>query len=114
MFYVVLDEAVLYHGRGGAEVMRDQLEHLIASVSPRLTVQIIRSEMNPRPRGAFTIATVEGGDVAYVETAIRGVITSSREDLTALAASWETIRTFALSQQESLNLIRKVIDEKWT
>jgi transcriptional regulator with XRE-family HTH domain len=114
MFYVVLDEAVLYHGRGGTEVMQDQLEHLIASVSPRLTVQIVLSEMNPRPRGAFTIATVEGGDVAYVETAIRGVITSSREDLTELAASWETIRTFALSQQESLNLIRKVIDEKWT
>jgi hypothetical protein len=94
--------------------MRDQLEHLIACVSPRLTVQVVKSETNPRPRGAFTIATVEGDDVAYVETAIRGVITSSREDLADLAGSWETIRAFALSQHESLNLIRKVIDEKWT
>ncbi|WP_285618654.1 helix-turn-helix domain-containing protein [Actinoallomurus iriomotensis] len=114
MFHVVLDEAVLHHGRGGKEVMRAQLEQLIAAVGPRLSLQVVRSEMNPRPRGAFTIATVDGADVAYVDTAIRGIVTSSREELADLAASWEAIRTFALSQQESLDLIRKVIEEKWT
>jgi transcriptional regulator with XRE-family HTH domain len=113
-FHVVLDEAVLYHGRGGKDVMRAQLEHLIASVGPHLSLQVVRSEMNPRPRGAFAIATVDGADVGYVNTAIRGIVTSSREDLADLTASWEAIRTFALSQQESLDLIRKVIEEKWT
>ena len=49
-----------------------------------------------------------------METAIRGIVTSSREDIADLTAAWEAIRTFALSQQESLDLIRKVIEEKWT
>lgn len=114
MVHVVLDEAVLYRERGGKEVMRGQLEHLIASVGPHLTVQVIRSKVNPRSAGAFAIATVDGADVGYVETTVRGIVTSSREDMTVLINTWEVIRTFALPQQESLDLIRKVIEEKWT
>jgi hypothetical protein len=52
--------------------------------------------------------------VGYVETAIRGIVTSSREDVAELIAAWEAIRTFSLSQEESIELIRKVIEEKWT
>jgi transcriptional regulator with XRE-family HTH domain len=114
VFHVVLDEAVLYQGRGGKDAMRAQLEHLIASVGPSLSLQVVRSEQNPRPRGAFTLATVDSTDVAYVDNAVRGIVTSSREDLAVLTASWEAIRTFALSQQDSLDLIRRVIEEKWT
>lgn len=113
-FHVVLDEAVLHHGRGGPEVIRKQLEHLIASVGPRLTLQVVRSDVNPRSTGAFAIATVDGAEVGYVETAIRGIVTGSREDVAELTAAWEAIRTYALSQQESLQLIREVIEEKWT
>jgi transcriptional regulator with XRE-family HTH domain len=114
MLHVVLDEAVLYQARGGKEVMRAQLEHLVASVGARLTLQVVRSHENPRSLGAFTIATVDGSDVGYVETAIRGIVTSSREDLAELTAAWESIRTFALSQKESVDMINKVIEEKWT
>jgi hypothetical protein len=114
MFHVVLDEAVLYQGRGGKEVIRTQLEHLTASVGPRLTLQVVPSDVNPRSTGAFTIATVDGAEVGYIETAVRGIVTSSQEDIAALTASWEAIRTFALSQRESLDMIRKVIEEKWT
>jgi hypothetical protein len=46
--------------------------------------------------------------------AIRGIVTSSREDIAELFAAWEAIRTFALSQEESIDFIRKVIEEKWT
>jgi transcriptional regulator with XRE-family HTH domain len=112
--HVVLDEAVLYQARGGPEVMRAQLEHVIASVKPRLSVQIVRSEKNPRSMGTFNIATVSGAEVGYVETVIRGIVTSSREDIAELLAAWEAIRTFALSQEESIEFIRKVIEEKWT
>jgi transcriptional regulator with XRE-family HTH domain len=114
MLHVVLDEAVLYQGRGGPKVMRAQLEHLIASVGPHLTLQVVRSEKNPRSTGAFIIATVDDAEVGYVETAIRGIVTSSREDVAELRAAWEAIRTFAFSQEESIEFIRKVIEEKWT
>jgi len=114
MVHVVLDEMVLYRERVGSDVMRAQLEHLIASVGPRLSLQVVRSKVNPRTSGAFTIATVDGADVGYVETAVRGIVTSSREDMDALVAAWEAVRTFALPQQESLDLIKRVIEEKWT
>jgi transcriptional regulator with XRE-family HTH domain len=114
MVHVVVDEAVLYRERGGKEVMRAQLEHLIAAVGPCLTLQVVPSNVNPRSTGAFTIATVDGADVGYIETIVRGIVTSSREDVSVMIAAWEAIRTFALPQQESLDLIKKVIEEKWT
>lgn len=109
--YVVLDESVLHQGRGGPKVMRDQLGHLVASVGPRLSIQVVPSAVNPRSHGAFMIAGVDGGEVGYVETAVRGIVTSSREDLEVLSASWEEIRTCALSRQESVALVRRVMEE---
>jgi transcriptional regulator with XRE-family HTH domain len=114
MLHVVLDEAVLYQARGGSKVMQAQLEHLIASVGPHLTLQVVRSDKNPRSTGAFILATVDDAEVGYVETAIRGIVTSSREDVAELLAAWEAIRTFAFSQEESIEFIRKVVEEKWT
>ena len=49
-----------------------------------------------------------------METAIRGIVTSSREDIADLTATWEAVRTFALSQRESTEFIRHVIEERWT
>jgi transcriptional regulator with XRE-family HTH domain len=112
--HVVLDETVLYREIGGAQVMYDQLMHLVKSVSERLTVQVIRSPVNPSRSGAFAIGAVEGGEVAYVETAVRGIVTSSREDIGCLNELWESIRSHAMSQEESLEFIKKVAEERWT
>jgi transcriptional regulator with XRE-family HTH domain len=110
----VLDEAVLYRDKGGAQVMHAQLKHLAESVSEKLTIQIVPSDMSPGLSGAFTIGTVNGGQVAYVETAVRGIVTSSREDIGCLEDAWESIRTYALSQQESLDFIRRTAEKRWT
>ena len=64
-------------------------------------------------QGSFVIADVDGRQVAYVETAIRGMTLGSPEDVAAATDAWESIRTAALSQQESLQLIKKVA-EQWT
>jgi transcriptional regulator with XRE-family HTH domain len=112
--HFVIDEAVLYQDRGGPEMMHAQLEHLVKTVSRRVTIQIIRSKDNPHSMGAFTLATVEGSEVAYVETAIRGIVTSAREDIEHLSEVWETIRSFALPQQESIEFIQKTAEERWT
>ncbi|WP_433175104.1 helix-turn-helix domain-containing protein [Actinoallomurus sp. CA-150999] len=111
----VLDETVLTRGFGDAKVMRDQLEHLVNSVSPRLAVQIVPSGVRYEGlAGAFTIATVDGSDVAYVDTAVRGLVTSNRDDIACLIDVWESIRTFTLSQRESIELIKRTADEQWT
>lgn len=85
MVRFVLDEAVLLRGRGGKKVMYDQLMHLVNSVTPLISIQVVPSEMSPHSVGAFVLATVEGGRVAYLETAVRGIVTSNREDLDCLS-----------------------------
>jgi transcriptional regulator with XRE-family HTH domain len=113
--YCVLDEAVLRWPRVEGKVMREQLEHLIASTSPpQITIQIIPSDRDHEPRGAFTIASVDGPDVAQMETANGSIITANRDDTTALKATWESIRTFALPHQESIARIQQAIDEQRT
>jgi hypothetical protein len=113
--HVVLDEAVLHREVGGPGVMRKQLEYLCECVSERLTVQIIPSDANPCPEGAFILATMGSNEeVAYIETAVRGIVTSSRDDIAALNDSWEKIRSHAMSQRESLDFIRRMAEERWT
>jgi hypothetical protein len=113
--HFVLDETVLSYEVGDKKVMHAQLEHLASLISPpRLTIQVVRSSVNPHAMGAFILATTDGSEVAYVETAVRGIVTSSREDITSLTATWEAIRTFALPQQESAELIRRTAQERWT
>src|SRR5262249_9092796 len=104
----------LYREKGGPQVMRTQLNHLAESVSERVTVQIVPADVSPRLSGSFVIGTVDGGEGAYVETAVRGILTSSPEGIAGLTEVWETIRTYALSQRESLDLIRRTAEEKWT
>ncbi|GAA0352288.1 helix-turn-helix transcriptional regulator [Actinoallomurus spadix] len=114
ILHFVLDEAVLYRGYGGPKVMHDQLMHIADSVGPRITIQVVRSEMNPASAGAFIHATVDGRDVAYLETAVRGLVTSSQEDLKILSNAWESVRSFAMPQHESIDLIRRTAEERWS
>ncbi|MEV5753003.1 helix-turn-helix transcriptional regulator [Actinoallomurus sp. NPDC052308] len=111
----VLDETVLTRGFGDAAVMRDQLEHLVNCDSPRLAVQIVPSGVRHEGlQGSFTIATVDGSDVAYIETAVRGLVTSNQEDIASIIDVWESIRTCTLSQRESIELIKRTAEERWT
>lgn len=110
----VIDEMALHRRIGEPAVMHAQLEHLLAVISPKVAIQVVPADRNPHRMGAFTIATVDGRDVAYVETAVRGMVTAAREDLSHLSDAWESVRTFALSQQESIDLIGGIMAEKWS
>jgi|tagenome__1003787_1003787.scaffolds.fasta_scaffold20831882_2 transcriptional regulator with XRE-family HTH domain len=113
--HFVIDETVLLHQIGDSKVMHAQLEHLVELISPpRLTIQVVRTARNPHSLGSFILATLDGPEVAYVETAVRGIVTSGRDDITSLSATWEAIRTFALPQQESIEFIEKTMEERWT
>ncbi|GAA4621043.1 helix-turn-helix transcriptional regulator [Actinoallomurus vinaceus] len=112
--HVVLDESVLYREIGSPCVMRDQLRYLINVISPTVTVQIVPQENHAGVQGAWVLATMsDGAAVAYVETAARGFVTDSREDLARLTAAWESLRSQALSVKASIELIEKAA-ERWT
>ncbi|GAA4609794.1 helix-turn-helix transcriptional regulator [Actinoallomurus liliacearum] len=113
MLHFVLDETVLYRGRGGPKVMHGQLMHLADSAGSHLTIQVVRSDVNPRSLGAYILATVDGRDVAYLETAVRGLVTSTQEDVSILSRAWESVRSFAMPQHESIDFIRRTAEERW-
>ncbi|TQS25856.1 helix-turn-helix transcriptional regulator [Microbispora sp. KK1-11] len=111
----VVDEAVLHRPIGEALVMREQLNHLLAMVSPRLSIQVVPHGMHSGLLGGFSIATLDGGNVlVYMETAVRGLTTSDQEDVTAAIECFEAIRTEALPLSMSTDLIRKTVEERWT
>ncbi|MGI8335523.1 helix-turn-helix domain-containing protein [Actinomadura scrupuli] len=112
---ILLDESVLHRRVGDAKTMREQLEHLIALASRRLTVQIVPSEVHDGLSGSFILATMEDrSEVAYVETALRGMTMGGRADVTRLSQSLASLRANALSVRHSHDLIRRTVDERWT
>jgi transcriptional regulator with XRE-family HTH domain len=116
IFRCVIDQSVLYRQVGSPETMREQLEQLTSLANPQISVQIV-------PPGfirfgllaGFMIATLEGGiEVAYLETAIRGLTTGDQDEVAAAVALFEAIRVEALPLSMSIDLIKKTAEEQWT
>ena len=115
MLHCVLDEAVLLAGPrrlGG---------HARATPAPgqgRRTTPPDRPDpalgRQPVPVRPFSLATVDDGEVGLIETPVRDIVTNSREDIAGLTAAWEAVRTFALSQRDSTELIQQIADERWS
>ncbi|WP_433467941.1 helix-turn-helix domain-containing protein [Spirillospora sp. CA-128828] len=113
----LIDEQVLNRLVGTAETMREQLEHLIEmSMLPNVTVQVVLgSGEHDGNMGAFVVATMDDrSEIAYVETGVRGITTDDPTDLATLDRTLADLRSRALTQQMSCELIRKVVQEKWT
>jgi hypothetical protein len=61
------------------------------------------------------LATLEDrSEVAYVETSARGITTGEPQDLATLAERFEAIRSRALPVDQSLELIARTAEERWT
>src|SRR5690606_28138206 len=113
LFTAVIDESVLRRAIGGPELMREQLDHLVrlGTSLPRLRIHVV-----PFSAGAyaglhspFVIATrPSGGDLVYEEGQLHGQIYDRDEDVKAAVQKWESIRGEALTQQQSIELIRQV------
>lgn len=115
-FRCVIDQSVLSRQVGSPETMREQLEQLTSLADPQISIQIV-------PPGfvrfgllaGFMIATLEGGiEVAYLETAIRGLTTGDQDEVAAAVALFEAIRVEALPLSMSIDLIKKTAEERWT
>ncbi|MEU4835449.1 helix-turn-helix transcriptional regulator [Streptosporangium sp. NPDC023615] len=112
----VIDESVLHRLVGSPEVMREQLHHLASIASPQISVQIVPpGRVRSGLLAGFVIATLEGGgEVAYLETAIRGLTTGDQDEVAAAVKRFEAIRIEALPLSMSIELIKRTAEERWT
>ncbi|TVL88169.1 helix-turn-helix transcriptional regulator [Streptomyces sp. SAJ15] len=111
--WVILHEAVLWYRMGGADVTGGQLRHLLAATeSPHINIQVFPfSAGAPSRAGSFNVLTRQDGtEVLYQETYQRGQVHETPEVVAEARAAYERLRADALSRDESLALIRYVLE----
>lgn len=113
--HVVLSEAAVLRAFGGAEVMREQMEHL-ASLAERdtITIQILSFDAggHPAAKGPFTILQFPDGladvDCVYLENENGAVWQDDSDDLRRYEEVFARTSEMALSPVDTIGLIDKM------
>jgi transcriptional regulator with XRE-family HTH domain len=116
MLVAVLDDNAIRRMIGSAQVMHDQLMHLLEMAEqPHIRLQIIPHDVGAYAglTGPFVIATLDGEQVVYQEAALRGHIIEGQPDVAAFKRMWAALRADALPRKASLDLILKAA-KQWT
>jgi transcriptional regulator with XRE-family HTH domain len=115
--WAVLDEAVLRRPIGGREVLREQIEHLIAMTALRnVRLQVIpfTSGGHAAAGGAFSIlrfAHSDVPDVVYIEHLTSGLYLDKREDVDQYAAAMERLCVKADPPTGTVDNLRRILAE---
>jgi transcriptional regulator with XRE-family HTH domain len=106
---VVIDEGVLRRPVGGPEVMNRQLRRL-ADAADRALIQVVPMIATTYVglAGPFVIASVDGNDVVYLDTQMRGYVIDSHDMVSLARHRWDQIRAEALPRKASRELILEV------
>ncbi|TDD65110.1 helix-turn-helix domain-containing protein [Actinomadura rubrisoli] len=113
-FEALIDESILYRKVGTAEIMTEQLGRLIASRDQIVRVVPFSADIK-RFTLSFVLATLDSGkQVAYLDSALRGRITERPSDIAELWRFWGEAGAAALSQEASIDLIHRTIEDRWS
>jgi transcriptional regulator with XRE-family HTH domain len=115
--WAVVDEAALRRPIGGSDVLRGQLEHLLAAAKlPNVTVQVIPFGFGGHAAagGAFTIlrfADQALPDVVYIEQLTSALYLDKREDLDRYLEAMERLCVEAETPTDSALLINRLLGD---
>jgi len=116
--WVVLDETVLYRCVGSPKIMHEQLLYLADLAGrPRITFQVVpaRTGAHAGLLGALVIGSFNGApDVVYLETSAGGQVIDKASVVAEVTLRFDTVRAVALARDDSVELIGKVAEERWT
>lgn len=116
-FCAVLNEAVLRRLVGGPDVMREQLEHLVALADePHVTIQVLPFEAGAHPAmvGAFTMLhfpAADGDPTIFVEVDSGALYPGRPIDIERYTWIFDTLRSLALSRRDSVLFMSRLIAE---
>ncbi|MER5357751.1 helix-turn-helix transcriptional regulator [Streptomyces sp. NPDC002785] len=115
-FHFILDESVLMRPIGGRDVHREQLRKLLHIGRLRtVEIQLMPLDRTEQPSldGPFTLVTPKGRQqVAYLEIHTYPRLITAMEEVRVLAVRYGIIQSAALTPQESLTLIEKMLGER--
>ncbi|MFF2653508.1 helix-turn-helix domain-containing protein [Streptomyces sp. NPDC058045] len=118
--WVILSEAILRHRVGTPDVMREQLESLLASskeTNVELQVLPVESPLNAALFGPFVIMSFPStseSDVAYAESTTGTVYYEEKSDTDVYRTLFRRLNVAACDVSKSRTLIRKAIEETVT
>ncbi|MGP3911740.1 helix-turn-helix domain-containing protein [Nonomuraea sp. 10N515B] len=111
MYAAVIDEIVLARPIGGAEVMREQLDHLLKLLThPCITLQVVPMAAVPTIGllGGFVIAQLSHGpDTVYLDSAADGEVTDREDRVRTVNLRFDAIRAYARPVNETADVIRE-------
>lgn len=110
--WILTDEKALLQGVGGPEVMREQIEHLLALAErPSVTLQIVPAQAGSHAGldGGFNVLTTEEGDIGFVEAPLGGRLVQDEQDARKLQRRWDDIRSLALPVTETRKRLLSIL-----
>ncbi|MFY1636367.1 helix-turn-helix domain-containing protein [Solwaraspora sp. WMMB335] len=117
MTFFLLDEQALRRNLGDAALMYEQCERLLeVAAMPHVHLQVIPSGagLHVGLAGAFILArSPEGAEAAHIDAALEAGVTDRPEDIAALHARWDAVRSEALPHSAAARMIKEVA-ETWT
>ncbi|MFJ5099971.1 helix-turn-helix domain-containing protein [Streptomyces sp. NPDC088554] len=109
-YWAIMDEAALRRPMGTAKNMVGQMNHLLEMAArPHITIQVLPFDKGAYPMlgGSLTIMTLkQGGTIALVESFASGTGVESAKRVLEFTTRFDSARSMALADDESINLIR--------
>jgi Domain of unknown function (DUF5753) len=116
LYHAIMDEAVIRRPVGGKKTMSDQLLDVVKLAQrDMIIVQIVPFEAGEHAGTAgasFTLASLNGTEVAYVDNTLRGDVIEIPEDVAAMRRVWQKLSAKACREDESLEMIKEAA-EQW-
>lgn len=116
LVFTLIDERTLRQPVPGVENMRALLGRLLKTAAlPHVTVQVVPM-LGPAHvglDGGFVVLDLgrESGQVAYVEAQLTGRLVRDEEEVGTLAMRYDDIRSKALSEEQSADLIKTIMED---
>ncbi|MCX5213725.1 Scr1 family TA system antitoxin-like transcriptional regulator [Kitasatospora sp. NBC_00240] len=111
---VILSEVTLRQNVGGAQVMHDQLRHLLrAGRQPNVTIQVAPFTLGERVQfgtSLILLTSPDGKTRAYSESLAHGRFVEDPQEVQRWQQRYDLLRAEALSAQDSARLIRSVME----
>ncbi|MFG2496719.1 helix-turn-helix domain-containing protein [Streptomyces sp. NPDC048441] len=114
--WAVIDEAAVHRVVGGADVMREQLQHLLElSETPQVTIQILPFSAGAHAAAVGSFALLRGQsqdlDVVYVDLLGGGLFMEKPQELERYRMAFDYLLAQALDLPSSSKAIRRILRE---